>query len=125
MAGNLRRLAAAMLGAAWLLAGCVPHEPGRPFDPVAWRARGDGDGVRVQMIDDLLRRHQLKGRTRAEIIELLGEPTETDKFNTWDMVYWLGPERTGGSVWLSMDSEWLVLDLGADGRVKDYAVVRD
>lgn len=82
------------------------------FGPVA---------VRGCLVDDLLRRRELRGRTRTEIIALLGEPPKTDYFRDYDLVYWLGPERG----LMSIDSEWLVFRLDASGRVVAYRLVTD
>lgn len=59
--------------------------------------------------------------SRSEAVGLLGEPDTTDYFADFDMVYWLGPERS----FISIDSEWLVLRLGEDGRVTERRVVSD
>ena len=59
------------------------------------------------MVDSLLDRRVLNGKTRAEIVELLGEPDEARAFTGYDMVWWLGPERG----FISIDSEWLWIDL--------------
>ena len=98
------------------------RSPGRAFDPVAWRDDSQvQEGVRLSMADWLIARGALLGKTRAEVVELLGEPPPTNYFSDWDMVYWLGPERG----FLSIDSEWLVLRLAQDGRVMDNQIVRD
>jgi hypothetical protein len=73
------------------------------------------------MADRLIAYDTLLGKTRAEVVELLGEPPPTGYFSNWDLVYWLGPERG----FIRIDSEWLVLRLGADGRVADNRIVRD
>lgn len=103
-------------GAWWATAG--------QFDPEAWQAnrhRPLTGPPRIDMIDDLLERHELVGRPRATVVALLGEPEETDYFREYDMVYWLGPERG----LISIDSEWLVLRLSGDGRVTERRVVSD
>ena len=73
------------------------------------------------MVDDLIARHRLKGRTRAEIVALLDGPPRTSYFDNYDLVYWLGPERG----WISIDSEWLVFRLDTSGRVAEYRLVTD
>jgi hypothetical protein len=73
------------------------------------------------MVDDLRRRYPLKGRTRAEVVALLGEPRPTNYFTEYDLVYWLGPERGA----ISIDSEWLVLRLDKDGRIVEERLVTD
>ena len=78
-------------------------------------------GVRLEMADQLIAQNKLHGMTRVEVVELLGEQSTTNKFKDWDMVYWLGNERG----FMSIDSEWLVIHLDANGRVRDYRNVRD
>jgi outer membrane protein assembly factor BamE (lipoprotein component of BamABCDE complex) len=96
--------------------------PGRAFDPVAWRDDNQvQQGVRLAMADRLVARRTLQGKTRAEVLELLGEPTPTGRFHDWDLVYWLGPERS----YFSIDSEWLVVRFAPDGRATEYGIVRD
>ena len=63
----------------------------------------------------------IRGRSRGEIVALLGEPTTTDYFKDYDLVYWLGPERG----LISIDSEWLVIRLDSLGRVSDFRLVTD
>ena len=69
--------------------------------------------VRGCMVDDLLERHELQGKTRAEVVALIGEPQQSDAFPEYDMVYWLGPERG----LIGTDSEFLVMKLDKAGRV--------
>ncbi len=42
------------------------------------------------MADRLVARGTLIGKTRAEAVELLGEPPQTGYFTDRDLVYWLG-----------------------------------
>ena len=96
----------------------------RGFDAAAWRDPKQAYGplaVRGCMVDDLIAQRRLKGRTRAEVVALLGEPRPTVYFQNYDLVYWLGPERG----WISIDSEWLVFRLDATRRVAEYRLVTD
>jgi len=77
--------------------------------------------IRLRMVDDLLRRHQLQGMSVPEIESLLGPADRTEKFRNYDMVYWLGPERG----FMSIDSEWLVFRLDDKKKVSAFSVVRD
>src|SRR5262245_61954220 len=98
------------------------HYPGRPLDPVAWKDPSQVErGIRLAMADRLVAWGTLRRKTRSQVVELLGEPPDTGYFRSWDLVYWLGPERG----YISIDSEWLVLRLGQDGRVIDSRIVRD
>jgi len=94
------------------------------FDTAVWhdRARARStEAVRGCIVDDLLDRIKLRGRTRAEVVALLGEPPPTDYFTNFDLVYWLGPERG----LISIDSEWLVIKLDQSGRVSQARLVTD
>jgi hypothetical protein len=73
------------------------------------------------MADRLIARDTLRGTSRLEVVEMLGEPPATGYFRNWDLVYWLGPERG----FLGIDSEWLVVRLDMQGRVTEYRIVRD
>jgi len=96
--------------------------PGIAFDSASWRdERSLHDGTRERMADRLVGRHTLQGKTRSEVVSLLGEPPPTGYFSDWDLVYFLGPER---GFW-SIDSEWLVVRFGQDGRVAEFRIVRD
>ena len=94
------------------------------FDAAVWqdvaRARSS-EAVRGCMVDDLLERVKLHGRSRAEIVALLGEPPLNVYFTDFDFVYWLGPERG----FVSIDSEWLVIKLDRAGRVSQAKLVTD
>ena len=98
-----------------------PYLFGTRFDSAKWRAQKGYDPIRIEMVDDLLRRHRLVGKSRAEINDLLGIPPETAYFASYDYVYWLGPERG----FISIDSEWLCLKFSDDDVVTDARVTRD
>lgn len=104
------------LSGAWM----TGYLPVRLFNEARWKDPALAD-QRVTMVEALLLTHRLEGRTRAEVLELLGPPTETDYFANWDAVYWLGDERG----MIRIDSEWLVLRFGPDGRVSEHLVVTD
>jgi hypothetical protein len=96
----------------------------REFDPIAWRRNEAADVMwpaRLAMVDDLLARYPLRGLSRDSVERLLGPRNDTPYWPEWDLVYWLGPERG----FLRIDSEWLVVDFGPDGRVSDYRLLRD
>ena len=58
----------------------------------------------------------LIGKTRAEVIEILGTPVDRERDEPDVLVYQLGPNRPPfpGP---AMDSEWLSVILGPDDRV--------
>ncbi len=111
-----------------LLAGAVSYGfmtgflPVRPFDSDRWKQveRVD-DQARIHMIEHLMWSRKLDGLSRTELVALLGPPSNAGYFRDRDYVYWLGNERS----LFSIDSEWLVVDVDASGRVSHYEVVRD
>ncbi|KAB2439536.1 hypothetical protein [Bacillus luti] len=77
---------------------------------------------RVHMVDDLLQKYKLIGKSNEEIIKLLGAPTETRNEEVGATTsYYLGNERG----FISIDSERLVLQFDNDGNVIEYKVQRD
>ncbi len=94
----------------------------RPFEPEAWKRENSeaAAGVRVTMVDDLLKSHRLVGMSRPQIEALLGVPPPTPYFSDYDLVYWLGPERGA----FSIDSEWLVVRF-SKGVAVEAEVVTD
>lgn len=110
------------------------HASRVPFDSEAWKSYRQQYGVsrtnywayalpvRLRMIDDLMEKHDLSGKARAEVEVLLGPKEQTPYFNDWDLVYWLGPGRYSNAIG---DSEWLVLRFDAQGKVREYRVVHD
>ncbi|MBD2096142.1 hypothetical protein H6F90_13445 [Trichocoleus sp. FACHB-591] len=94
------------------------------FESADWQERSQSHSpaaVRGCMVDDLLKRHTLVGKSRSEVIALLGQPDTTDYFQDCDLVYWLGPEQG----LMSIDSEWLIIRLDAQGRVSNHQLVTD
>ena len=103
------------------MARCDGH---RKFQRSVWLYSSATYGtlqLRGCMVDDLRRRHSLRGRTRAEVVALLGEPRRTGYFDEYDLVYWLGPERSA----ISIDSEWLAIRLDKAGRVTKHELLTD
>jgi hypothetical protein len=76
---------------------------------------------RHRMADLMIYTGRLIGKERAEIIRLLGAPTDTDYMREYDRVYTLGRERG----LIAIDSERLVLRLGGDGTVTEAPIARD
>lgn len=95
--------------------------PGQSFDRDLWLTDQPRSIARQRMADRLLARRILIGLRRPQVIAMLGEPRDTEYFRQWDMVYLLGDERG----FISIDSEWLVLRLGSDGKVIEARLVRD
>ncbi|TPV44909.1 hypothetical protein [Bacillus dicomae] len=77
---------------------------------------------RVHMVDDLIQKYKLIGKSNEEITQLLGAPTETRNGEEGVItLYYLGAERG----FIPIDSEQLVLQFDRDGRVAEYTVQRD
>jgi hypothetical protein len=96
----------------------------RRFDATAWKRDAGHDTkwpTRLTMANDLVESCVLDGKTKAQVLELLGPETVTDKWKDWELVYWLGPERG----LFRIDSEWLVIQFSSDGRTSDVRIVRD
>jgi hypothetical protein len=94
----------------------------RTFNSAVWQDKNQLEtGVRLEMADDLIANDKLHGMTRAGVFKLLGGLTKTNKFSDWDLVYYLGNERS----FISIDSEWLVIYFNAEGKVEDYRIVKD
>ncbi len=98
----------------------------RSFDPALWRVPPKDDDplwpIRLRMVDDLIASKTLDGLPRREVESLLGQRDVTDKWQGWDLVYHLGPERRG---LFRIDSEWLVIRFNDAGRVAVYRLVGD
>ena len=108
----------------WLFFGWVAEDyvSRTTFNSATWRrVGGTFDSVRLRMVDDLIDSKALDGRSREQVLTLLGPADEPGKFAEWNLVYWLGPERG----MLRLDSEWLVIRFADDGRVAGYRIVRD
>ena len=76
---------------------------------------------RVKMVDSLLEKHVLVGKSKEEIIGLLGNETENAYFKEVNnFVYYMGDERG----LISIDSEWLVIEF-RNNVVIDAKIMRD
>ena len=96
--------------------------PGVPFEASRWRFDEQGHlSVRLAMGDRLVGSGALIGKTRSEVCAMLGEPMEHPEFADWDLVYWLGPERC----WPVLGSEYLLVRLSRDGRVRECRIMSD
>ena len=96
------------------------------FDADVWKSvQGlqDEDAVatRFSMAEALLRSGQLHGMERSELLNILGPPPPPEYFKGQTLVYYLGDERG----WMSIDSEWLVITLDADGKASQWAIRSD
>ena len=95
------------------------------FDAASWRQKSADAAdwpTRLRMVDSLIERRLLGGRTQPEVVELLGPPDHTSKWRDWDLVYHLGPER---EALFRIDSEWLVIRLDSRRTVVSNRTVAD
>ena len=110
-----------LLVAAWYAVYSAPL----PFVQSWWNAAGykpdDSLHKRARIADQLVSSKALIGKSRQQIVQMLGEPPPSEYFHDWNMVYKLGDER--GS--FSIDSEWLVIRFGSSGNATEAAVLRD
>jgi len=117
--------ALAVLGLSAAVTYWVIKDAPLPFRATWWQAgeRNWADPLhrRHRIADWLVISNRLNGRTRTDVVSLLGEPPPTEYFKDWDMVYMLGAERG----FISIDSEWLVLRMDSRGIVHDAQIVRD
>ena len=89
------------------------------FNQNRWLNHAD---KRVHMVDDLLQKYKLKGKSNEEITQLLGAPTETRSGGEGVItLYYLGTERD----FIPIDSEQLILQFDRDGKVMEYTVHKD
>lgn len=105
-----------LVGAAILLAVVVrvAFPPGEQFDPDRWKS-GAPD-ARAGMADRIVATGDLLGKSKSEVFAMLGE-RQSDPPSDWDgldvVSYHLGAER----MMFSIDSEFLRVEFGPDGRV--------
>ena len=86
------------------------------FDKAKW----DNDPEnRYELVDDLTD-NILPGKSRTEIIELLGKPNEY-YFKDADLVYRLGMERS----YMAIDSEWILIYLNENGIYDNFEIKTD
>lgn len=121
--GAVLLLCAALFAVYLMSIQSARYGPERRFDAAVWKSQTDDKPVRLGMVRDLMKTHQLVGMSQTQLVQLLGPPLAGDhKFAQHGMVYWLGPEEGG---YFSIDSEWLLIDLGYDGRANAAAVKPD
>ncbi|MBW7459813.1 hypothetical protein ACFOLF_09705 [Paenibacillus sepulcri] len=77
---------------------------------------------RGRMVDDLLRHNELQGLTKAEVIERIGLPDANSPFQADNqMVYELGQE----GAYISLNRQWLLIDMNGAQIVTGYAIHTD
>jgi hypothetical protein len=72
------------------------------------------------MVDNLIKSNRLKGKSRDEVVSLLGEsdgdPAVEKRFPEWQMHYYLGPSR-GTVLFRGFDYDYLLLRFDSTGKV--------
>ena len=108
-----------VLGAIFFLAyqikGNIPHED---FDPEKWKNWKESEtnwSLRWDMMNSLRNNHQLEGKSKEDIIEMLGEP---DSKKEGEFTYFLGMAGHG------IDVGNLILKFGKNGKVVQVTVRR-
>lgn len=79
---------------------------------------------RLCMADDLISRRIVLGKTEAQVLALLGRPTDrmtTAGTSACRLSYYLGPERGP----FGIDSETLCIEVGMDGKAGRQWIHRD
>lgn len=96
--------------------------PGKPLDAAQWKADVAGnDGARHEMAPRMVAWNSLVGLPRAEVVEMLGDPSRTGASQGDDLKYRVGNERS----LFALDSEWLLVRFGTDDRVREARLVTD
>jgi hypothetical protein len=97
--------------------------PGKRFDAVEWAKQGSrDDGGRQQMAARLVGWRLLDGKTRAEVLAILGRPNAGTTPPA--LMYFMGHERPFlYPLLVSMNCAWLTIEFGEDGRVSRSQVI--
>ncbi len=91
------------------LFGCTENSPPRAFDQQVWKTAGDR--VRGQMAQDLIDKKILIGKTRKQVINLLGRPDEEDKQFVTYLIYFGNEFAPPPFVHIEFDSRQIVKDV--------------
>lgn len=96
------------------------NAPSTTFDKELWLVN---EKERATMVGDLMSKKILDAKSREQVIDLLGEPTDSVEYfqkSHPDLIYYVGPETGINGV----DSEWLLIWFEND-TVSKYLVMRD
>jgi len=88
------------------LLGCPEDSPPRAFDQQVWKTASDR--VRGQMAQDLIDKKILIGKTRMQVINLLGRPYEEDKQFVTYLIYFGNEFAPPPFVYIEFDSRQIV-----------------
>ena len=113
---GLLLLAAAFIGVyRWSTRGA--------FDSAVWRDETRFEsGDRLPMAERLVESKALVGKTRPEVVELLGEPNDPKRATATQLMYRLAPIKG----WPNVQAQWLVVGINGDtGRVTEAIIVAE
>jgi len=109
----LNDLKLGVLAISLSLTGCDGGYLGdRAFDSAQWKAADTLDETRCEMVDDLLKKVSLEGRSRENVVELLGEP---DKQENGPDFYVLCPKMID---FMILEVKWDETDRVASTKVR-------
>lgn len=94
------------------------HVPVRGFNSALWKSTGGNPDVRQSMVDDLVDRRSLIGKTPGEIQQMLGPPSWLES-NLYQ--YDLGIERAG---LLAFDRALLIISFKNDKATEAHVISR-
>jgi hypothetical protein len=113
----MRRSTLAVLPILLLASGCGSQQTA--FDQKRWLTADLLKREREEMLTSLLKQHPIIGRSKRQVVTLLGEPSDTAKWGN-SISYVLGP--SGG---FGIDNAWLILELDNNQRVVSYRKAED
>lgn len=109
-----------------LLVFAVVLPAGEPFDSNTWKQAQAGQDdasieTRFQMAESVVASGLLLGKSRSEVIALLGNSPDSGYFKG-SLAYELGPQR---SSYFAIDSDWLVIQFDGDDQVVEVRIRSD
>jgi hypothetical protein len=90
-----------------------------PFISSKWQDSSlahSNKSIRIGMVKDFITHYKPYQKSKPEILNLLGKPDYNDELKEWDLVYWLGEEKSLiGSL-----SLWFVIEFDSTGLVSEF-----
>ena len=81
---------------------------------------GSGD-PEIDKAEQIVKDGSVKTMTLNDLTQLFGKPNADGYFKDWDSAFVLGFDKRAYSV----DSSWLVVNYGADGKVTEARIAQD
>jgi len=92
-----------------------------PFDRDTWVRSAEAlQSPRFPMAKSLVKSGTLRGKSRAEVVSLLGESFPVSDFPGWDAVYYLGANQ---DAYMPIDPAWLVIRFDGNSNVETYRII--